>query len=188
VVDTWAKLIVALGAALSTVAILANNEVFSIFFAVSTAIVSALNAALSPPDVSSAHDRAARDYGRPLRHLGEMFYALDSRKKVVYEPQEVASEGGTYDAGQWVDHYTVESDLLDELWKDFSRTKNEIDEIEQRAPALNRLRRYHGRFADNQDPETYWEFRRFKRALKYQTKAAQFRKKAWEASRHRVET
>jgi hypothetical protein len=170
-VDTWARLVVALGATLSTVSALASDQTLTLVFAIATAIISAVNAAVSPPDVSAANGQAARDYAPPMRRLGELLYALESHRTDERVPEVGHVDGTPYDASYYRDQFTMPTELLDECWADFCQVTDQIDEIERRAPSINQLRQHRGRLDDNRDPQTFWEFRRFARALKYRDKA-----------------
>jgi hypothetical protein len=74
----WSRLIVALAATLSTISVLADDEMAALAFSLSTAIMTALNAAFTPSTAESAHRAAAKGFSRCFARLDELLYTLDS--------------------------------------------------------------------------------------------------------------
>jgi hypothetical protein len=73
----WTRLIVALAATLSTISVFTENEMAALGFSLSTAIMTALNAAFTPSTAESAHRAAAKGFSRCFARLDELLYTLE---------------------------------------------------------------------------------------------------------------
>jgi hypothetical protein len=176
----WTRLIVALAASLSTISVLANDEVAALVFSLSTAVVAALNAAFDPADAAKAHRTAAAAFSHAFRELDDMLYVFDgSQEGTKYVARtEYDSDGQPYEAGYYVPTSTLLDEDLDQLWSRFMESKAVIESAEETSP-INRLRAPRvSVFQTEVLPETYWGLWRYKRALHYAARANEYREKA----------
>lgn len=85
-VSTWTKLIVAVVAAVSAVSLIADNATLTAVLAITTAVASAISAAVDPARRASEHTRAARDLRREERiaqQLGLVTSDLDENEATL---------------------------------------------------------------------------------------------------------
>lgn len=155
-VDIWARLILAVTASLSAVSLLGSSPVATGVFAVTTAVVSAANAALDPAGRAAQHRRAAREFRHVLRRSVEL-------------QQFAQPEPGREDIAR--DDPKVFASLGNVL----VQLENDMDAALDAAPPLNRLLRWTG------TPRTRWGVRRLERQYARQVQAERIRMYMFEA-------
>ncbi len=158
VVAKWARLVVALTAAVSAISLIADNAALTMAFSITTAIIAAINAAFNPPDTSAKHRQAAKEYVLLARRLG-----LLSRRVTRSLP-----------AGSTL----PETDLAP-VYQVYMQYRLDLEQADERAPALNTLRRA----KEDSEPTSWWGLWRFKRRLHYRQRVRRLRMKLREEER-----
>jgi hypothetical protein len=164
--DMWARLVLALSAALSAVSLLGTNPVVTGTLAVITAIISAVNAALDPATRAQRHRQAARDFRHAERRLGALVGT-------------VRSETGTAYVGDAKDGYYIQQELTDAeraaLGERLLQFEDELEAVLDAAPPVNRI--------VGDTPRTALGLRRLQRRLQRQIMADKMREEMYEMSR-----
>ena len=180
VVGGWTRLVVALAASLSTVSVLSKNETAAIVFSVSTAVISALNAAYSPADTAKAHHAAASRFARSWRRLDDMLYVFDSNDDgtIYIADTPYTPDGEPYDAGYYATGFRLTREDLGPLTRQLADIQAEIEATQDAAPPLNQLRTRTSVF-QRALPESFWGLLRYRRALRYAAKARRYQQETW---------
>lgn len=139
--DTWARMTVALAAALSALSLFQAEAALTAVLAVSTAIGSALNAALDPARRSSMHRASQRRFRQIERSSGKLYesaYARSIRSHDGAGDNAVPNRRLHY---QGADAYYFELScaVLTELGALLIQTENMLEAAEDGAPPLNRF-------------------------------------------------
>lgn len=164
--DTWARLVLALTASLSAVSLLADDPLVTGVLAVTTAVFSAINAALDPASRASAHHQAARDFRHVERRLGTLLGTVHSLTGTGYDPDRSDP------------YYQIELTPSDRalLGAQLLGLEDDLEAVQDAAPQINRLV---GEKA-NAVPRTAWGMRRLRRHLEHQREANRIRAEAYE--------
>lgn len=151
VVAKWARLVVALTAAVSTIALIADNVALTMAFSITTAIIAAINAAFNPPDTSAKHRQATKEYVLLARRLS----LLSRSVRRSWSPRGSP---------------LAETDLapVDQVFRQY---RLDLEQADERAPALNRLRRAREESEEDSRPTSWWGLWRFKRQLHLRLRA-----------------
>jgi len=152
----WTRLVVALAATLSTISVLAENDMAALGFSLSTAIMTALNAAFTPSTAESAHRAAAKGFARCFVRLDELLYTLD--------------------AGDAPD--------LCQLTKELLKIEAQIESVAETAPPDNCYRGKAARVRQRSDtPTTIRALVRYRRRLFYASLARRWKARYEESAR-----
>lgn len=168
--NSWSKLAVALAASLSAVSLIASNEALTAVFAITTAVVSAVNAAWDPATRAARHRVASREF----RRLGNRLYPLVQRAQsgqlTGYRPNYVYDEtSGQYrDEGQYY-QMELSDEELKELSSELLKCEEEIDKIADSGPALSHLWSHD----PYRVPRTAWGVHRLERRIKRERNTAE---------------
>lgn len=166
--DTWARLILALTASLSAVSLLADYPLASGVLAVTTAIFSAINAALDPATRASSHRQASRDFRHVERRLGALLGTVNSLTETGYDPARQDP------------YYQMElapSERVS-LGEQLLRLEDDLEAVQDVAPQINRLVGEEANVA----PRTAWGMRRLRRRLERQVEASRIRTEVYQLS------
>jgi hypothetical protein len=158
--------------------VLASDDTAAVIFSVTTAVMSALNAAYNPEQASKAHRSAAIRYARLFRQLDDLLYVLDDNYEgVVYldgDHDDEQERQGSYAAAVRL----TRSELL-ALARRLAELENQIDATDEASPPLNRLRMPRSAsLAPDEWPTTFWSLRRYRRAMRYAAQANQLYEQA----------
>lgn len=149
--DIWARLILAVVAALSAITLLQEQAQLALVFALVTAVLSAVNAALEP----STRSRAARLASHSFRHIersaGQLLGAVRARRGTAFV--------GTSEQGRYIQVEPSPAELR-EFGDRLVALEAEVDEVLDKAPPINRLRSSRPRY-----PHTRWGVRRMRGRL-----------------------
>lgn len=136
-VDTWARLLVAVAASLSALSLVTSSAIVTATLSVLTAVASALNAALEPAQKEGRNRRAAADY-RPLaRDLGAL---ATETMSLISGHEETVYADGAY-RGRWVGPPGLTSERLAGMASDLQDLEIRLYAIMDAAPSLNRTKR-----------------------------------------------
>jgi hypothetical protein len=155
--DSWARLFTALAASLSALTLFADNTTMTAVFAVTTAIVAALNAAWGPAKRAQAHTASYKGYCQLLRPLSELQLTIQTGTR--YVPMSTTLPDGTvYDAGYY-EQVPMSQAQLANAWRRLQVCEDDLDAVREDAPVFNRL------FGGDGVPRTRWGVWRTKRRL-----------------------
>lgn len=164
VLAAWARLIVALSAAVSSISLLADNTVVTTAFSVLTAVVAGLNAAFNPSDSASQHRRAAKEYQLIRRRLDLLWRQIRPEG-----PDDGPSH--RYSTGP-----TFQEEDLGSLFEIFLDYRAQIEAADERAPAINRLSRDRPSRHKSVRTWSWWRLQRWKKSLEREAKARRLEK------------
>ena len=167
VTDTWTRVALALAASLSAVSLLAENATVTAIFAITTAVGSALNAALDPAQRAAKHRAAARDFRRLIWRVDQLSSSVQGTEKQYVSHTEIDSQGVPYDAH----YYAFPSSELQSFSEELAGCEANLEQIEDSAPPVNHL----VRIDPNGTPRTKWGLRRLRKYYARQQEAAQIR-------------
>lgn len=138
-VDTYGRLLVALAAALSALSLISSNGTATAVLAVTTAVCSALNAALSPAQRSAGHRAAARDYRHCSRLFGGLCDAVGADTEVRYESLPgLGSNGNIQELGMYLAGDLPPQDL-ERYGDDLLQYERLLEKVEDASPPIARL-------------------------------------------------
>lgn len=172
IVDTWTRLAVTLSASLSALSLFTKDSPMTIAFALTTAIVSALNTAWDPAQRSTQHRRASMIFRHQLVALSALAQAVRSgfnQGSYVTETITGPRTGDTYDTARYVPNMTRQE--FTEYSTELIRHEQEFLETVDSAPPINRLVNYNS----EQTPRSSWGLKRMKRYYERQQEAARIR-------------
>jgi hypothetical protein len=173
--DTWLRLIVAVAASFSALSLFAESPAITGAFAVATALVSALNAAVDPPQRAIRNRKAATDY----RHLTRVFSTLCGNIDAILETRYIQrwiadpKTGLPCDQGYYADGEMSPSEQAD-LAGELMNFEDALETVDDSAPPIGRLL---ARTPDGAPLTRFglWRYRaRAKRALAYKALRKQY--------------
>ncbi len=125
---SWLRVIVTLTASVSALSVFADSKVMAAVFATITALVSAVNAGFNPSERAKAHRDAARAYGHLMRPLYLLWYKLSSSTEISLE-------------------------RYSELWASFLELEQQVERVNESAPAVYHWRKAAGGHQDTRETE-----------------------------------
>ncbi|WP_298460476.1 hypothetical protein [uncultured Cellulomonas sp.] len=153
----------------------ANNDALTAVFAVTTAVVSALNAAWDPTERARKHRRAASDLMRLEGPLNDVCRAgwQSIQTRYVAVPGVDQKTGAQYDAGYYTDVDLAPAELK-ALAGRLIALEDDVRQAVEDAPPINRLFS-HDPYAV---PRTTWGLKRLERRLERQKQAMLLRERS----------
>jgi hypothetical protein len=146
----WARFIVAMTAAISTLSLIADNIIVTTIFSIITAVIAAINAAFDPSATSALHRQSAKEYQLLSRKLGWLSRRLDPYATPFSKKQ-------------------IDTSDLETIYRTYLEHRIEVDAANERAPAINRLRKDREQI-DGPPRLSWWMLHRAKRQGKLQRK------------------
>lgn len=151
VLAKWARLVVALTAALSAVSLVGDNDEITNIFSILTALIAAMNAAFNPPETSAKHRLSAKEFLLLSRKLELLWRRIEPYR--------------------WTATPCYDDVDLKVLYDRYLELRADVEQAIERAPAINRLRKQTN---IKRDALSWWDFWRITRMQKRQAKLEKF--------------